>query len=34
MVTNNKEGIRRKDIILVSVGKIVIKPRTMVIMKT
>jgi hypothetical protein len=32
MVTNNQEGIRRKDvIIIVRVGKIIINPRTMVV---
>jgi hypothetical protein len=34
MVTNNQAGIRRKDvIIIVRVGKIIINPRTMVIMR-
>jgi hypothetical protein len=34
MVTNNQEGIRRKDIIIiVRVGRIIINPRTMVIMR-
>jgi hypothetical protein len=28
MVANHQEGIRRKDIITVRVGKIVINPRT------
>jgi hypothetical protein len=34
MVTNNQEGIKRKDvIIIVRVGRIIINPRTMVIMR-
>jgi hypothetical protein len=33
MVTSNQAAIRRKDIIIVRVGKIVINPRTMVIMR-
>jgi hypothetical protein len=28
MVASNQEGIRRKDVITVRVGKMVIKPRT------
>jgi hypothetical protein len=33
MVTNNQVGIRRKDTIIIRVGKMVINPRTMVIMR-
>jgi hypothetical protein len=33
MVTSNQEGIRRKDIIIVRVGKMVINPRTIIIMR-
>jgi hypothetical protein len=34
MVTSNHEGIKRKDIIIiVRVGRIIINPRTMVIMR-
>jgi hypothetical protein len=33
MVTNNQEGIKRKDVVtIVRVGRIIINPRTMVIM--
>ena len=34
MVTNNQAGIRRKDIIIIRVGIIIINPRTMVIMRS
>jgi hypothetical protein len=33
MVTSNQEGIRRKDVIIVRVGRTVISPRTIVIMR-
>jgi hypothetical protein len=33
MVTNNQEGIRRNDVITVRVGKMVINPRTITIMR-
>ena len=34
MVTNNQEGIKIKDVvIIVEVGRIIINPRTMVIMR-
>jgi hypothetical protein len=33
MVSNNQEGLRRKDIIIVWLGKMVINPRKMVIMR-
>jgi hypothetical protein len=33
MVTNNHKGIRRKDTIIIRVGKMVINPRTIIIMR-
>ena len=33
MVASNQEGIRRKDIIVIRVGKMVINPRTIIIMR-
>jgi hypothetical protein len=35
MVTNNQEGIKRNDvIIIVRVGRIIINPRTMLVMRS
>jgi hypothetical protein len=35
MVTNNQEGIKRKDVItIVRVGRIIINPRTMIVMRS
>jgi hypothetical protein len=35
MVTNNKEGMKRKDMVaIVRVGKIIINPRTTLIMRS
>jgi hypothetical protein len=33
VVTNNQEGVRRKDVITVRVGTMVTNPRTIIIMR-
>jgi hypothetical protein len=33
MITSNHEGIKRNELIIVRVGKIIINPRTVVIMR-